>query len=109
VYTLGEAARASGKSKPTIAKATGRLSAARSEDGTYQIDEAELHRVYPMTGQVNSHLLRSLTPGETGFTGVNPATAAASELSGRRSRSNGKRRFAICAPGSILRPRNAVG
>jgi hypothetical protein len=82
MYTLGEAARASGKSKPTIAKAiqTGRLSAARGEDGTYQIDEAELHRVYPITGWVNGYLLRSHTPGETGFTGGNPATTAASEL-----------------------------
>jgi hypothetical protein len=82
VYTLGEAARASGKSKPTIAKAirTGRLSAARGEDGTYQIDEAELHRVYPITGWVNGHLLRSHTPGATGFTGGSPATTAASEL-----------------------------
>ena len=82
MYTLGEAARASGKSKPTIAKAirTGRLSATRSENGTYQIDEAELHRVYPITGWVNGHLLRSHTPGEIEFTGGNSATTAASEL-----------------------------
>jgi hypothetical protein len=75
VYTLGEAARASGKSKPTIAKAirTGRISAVRAEDGTYQIDESELHRVYPMIGQLNGKVLRSLTPGDTGITGDNPA------------------------------------
>jgi hypothetical protein len=73
VYTLGEAARASGKSKPTIAKAirTGRISAIRSDDGSYQIDEAELHRVYPMTGQVNGNIFRSLTPRETGVDGGN--------------------------------------
>lgn len=82
VYTLGEAARATGKSKPTIAKAirTGRLSAARGHDGSYQIDEAELYRVYPVNEQVNGNPLRSLTPGETGFTGSNLATTAASEL-----------------------------
>ena len=76
VYTLGEAARASGKSKPTIAKAirTGKISAVRVEDGSYQIDESELHRVYPMTGPPNGKILQSLTPGDTGITGGNPAT-----------------------------------
>jgi hypothetical protein len=56
VYTLGEAARASGKSKSTIAKAvkSGRVSAVRGDDGSYQIDPAELHRVYPLTGAQNS-------------------------------------------------------
>lgn len=48
MYTLGQAARAAGKSKATISKAVraGRISAARGSDGTYQIDPAELHRVY---------------------------------------------------------------
>jgi hypothetical protein len=48
-YTLGQAARAVGKSKPTIARAiqTGRISATRRDDGSYEIDAAELHRVYP--------------------------------------------------------------
>ena len=55
MYTLGEAARASGKSKSTIAKAvkSGRISAARGIGGDYQIDPAELHRVYPATGGPN--------------------------------------------------------
>src|SRR6185369_6775676 len=46
VYTLGEAARASGKGKSTIAKAikSGRISATRDPDGSYRIDPAELHR-----------------------------------------------------------------
>src|SRR5215469_16749139 len=61
VYTLGEAARASGKSKSTIAKAikTGRLSALRGDEGSYQIDPAELHRVYPVTGATNGSGARS--------------------------------------------------
>jgi hypothetical protein len=48
-YTLGEAARATGKSKPTLARAikNGMISAARRENGSYEIDPAELHRVYP--------------------------------------------------------------
>ena len=63
MYTLGEAARASGKSKPTIAKAikTGRVSAIRQPDGSYQIDPAELHRVYPMTGKPAGNGLQSDT------------------------------------------------
>ncbi|MDQ1850773.1 hypothetical protein Q9299_20960 [Gemmobacter fulvus] len=50
-YTLGEAARATGKSKATISKAikSGRISAHKDETGTFQIDPSELHRVYPPT------------------------------------------------------------
>ena len=49
VYTLGEAARATGKSKATISKAikNGRVSARKDETGTFHIDPSELHRVYP--------------------------------------------------------------
>jgi hypothetical protein len=50
-YTLGEAAKATGKSKATISKAikVGRISAMKGETGAFQIDPAELHRVYPPT------------------------------------------------------------
>lgn len=49
VYTLGEAAKATGKSKATISKAikSGRISAQKGETGTFHIDPSELHRVYP--------------------------------------------------------------
>ena len=48
-YTLGEAARATGKSKPTIQRAIKKniISAVQNADGSYAIDPAELHRVYP--------------------------------------------------------------
>jgi hypothetical protein len=48
-YTLGAAAKATGKSKTAIQKsiASGRLSATKDETGQWQIDPAELHRVYP--------------------------------------------------------------
>jgi hypothetical protein len=51
-YTLGQAAKASGRSKATIHRAvkSGRLSAARSDTGGWLIDPAELHRVYPASG-----------------------------------------------------------
>jgi excisionase family DNA binding protein len=48
-YTLGEAAKATGKSKMTIQRAikSGRMSASRRDDDTYDIDPSELHRVFP--------------------------------------------------------------
>lgn len=51
VYTLGEAAKATGKSKATISKAikSGRISAEKGETGAFKIDPSELHRVYPVT------------------------------------------------------------
>jgi hypothetical protein len=50
-YTLGQAAKATGKGKTTIANAIekGRLSAQKDDLGQYKIDAAELHRVYPLT------------------------------------------------------------
>jgi septal ring factor EnvC (AmiA/AmiB activator) len=48
-YSLKQAATASGKSKPTILRAiqSGKVSAEKDEQGEWQIDPAELHRVYP--------------------------------------------------------------
>ncbi len=48
-YTLGQAAKATGKQKSTLLDAIrkGRISAAKDDFGRYQIDPAELHRVYP--------------------------------------------------------------
>src|SRR3954453_1958950 len=48
-YTLGEAAKACGKSKPTILQAirNNKLSATRDSFNRWQIDPAELFRVYP--------------------------------------------------------------
>ena len=49
--TLTEATEMTGKSKSTLTRAivSGKLAATRSEDGkTYQVDESELARVYPL-------------------------------------------------------------
>lgn len=48
-YTLGDAAKATGKSKTTLHRAikSGRISASKAEDGSYSIEPAELHRVFP--------------------------------------------------------------
>jgi hypothetical protein len=50
-YTLGQAAKATGKQKSTLLDAirSGKISAVKDEHGHYQIDPAELHRVYPPT------------------------------------------------------------
>jgi hypothetical protein len=64
-YTLGQAARAVGKSKPTIARAiqTGRLSASRTDSGTFVIDPAELHRVFQVAGN-GAGTMKQTVPGE---------------------------------------------
>lgn len=49
-YTLGQAAKATRKSKTTIQRAVakGLISAEKGRNGEYQIDPAELHRVFPL-------------------------------------------------------------
>ena len=50
MYSLKQAADAVGRGKPAILKAIkgGRISAHKDPNGQWQIDPAELHRVYPM-------------------------------------------------------------
>lgn len=69
-HSLGTAATATGKSKTTIHRAikSGKLSAFRRDDGTFEIDPAELHRVFePVTGGVtsNTDLEQSVTANVT--------------------------------------------
>jgi hypothetical protein len=54
VFSLRTAALQAGTSKSTILRAikAGRLSAGRTADGGYEIDPAELSRVYPPTQQL---------------------------------------------------------
>lgn len=49
-YSLSEAAKATGRNKTTIQRAikAGKISATTNADGTYSIDPAELHRVFPV-------------------------------------------------------------
>jgi len=48
-YTLATAANACGLNKSTVFRAikAGKISATRNEHGEWQIDPAEMHRVYP--------------------------------------------------------------
>jgi|TARA_R100000687_G_scaffold77515_1_gene70122 hypothetical protein len=58
-YTLGEAAKATGKAKTTIQRAvkSGKISASKSASGAYDIEPSELHRVFPVT--VAQHDIRN--------------------------------------------------
>ncbi len=64
--SLGQAAVAVGRSKPTLQRAikNGRLSAGRNEDGSYHIDESELARIYPEQWR-NRYVAGTLKQAET--------------------------------------------
>lgn len=66
-YTLGEAAKAAGFSKPTLSRAikNGKLSAKRLDDGSYSIDPAELERWKDANGHRNGSVKRIATSPET--------------------------------------------
>ncbi len=69
--TLGKAAKAAGISKPSLSAAIkkGRVSASKNEKGHYEIDPAELFRVYPPKGkdelEANSEPLPPTNPQKT--------------------------------------------
>lgn len=67
-HTLGQAAKATGSSKSTLRRAIegGRLSATRRDDGSYEIDPAELHRVFPRHSADTAEMARSDTASDTG-------------------------------------------
>ncbi|MFP5510971.1 MAG: helix-turn-helix domain-containing protein [Alphaproteobacteria bacterium] len=70
-YTLGDAAKATGKSKTTVHRAikSGKISAAKVDDGSYSIDPAELHRVFPpVTGATPKVSLQRNAPEQHGNT-----------------------------------------
>jgi predicted RNase H-like nuclease (RuvC/YqgF family) len=68
MYTLGQAAKATGKAKSSISAAIkdGTISAKRNEDGSYIIDPAELHRVFPPASSPNSAAEHRLDDSEQG-------------------------------------------
>src|SRR4051812_36933820 len=67
VYSLREAAAAAGKGKPAILKAiqSGKISAKKDEFGAWQIEPAELHRVYPPVSRETVSEPGSKKPEET--------------------------------------------
>ena len=83
-FTLGEAAKQAGVSKPTLSKAikTGRLSAERQPDGSYRIQPAELFRVYPPETHGNGLARSEFDERETG----NDNRLVGDEVAGLRER-----------------------
>ncbi|MCP5006730.1 MAG: hypothetical protein GY941_22715 [Planctomycetes bacterium] len=73
MLTLGQAAKEVGLSKTAISNAIkkGRLSAKRKESGAYEIDPAELFRVYPPKGSSNGQELMNVDPVKSQVSGVN--------------------------------------
>ena len=68
--SANQAAKAVGKSVPTITRAikNGKLSATILDGGGYEIDPAELHRVWPpvtVKDDTQPQMLGSVTPSET--------------------------------------------
>ncbi len=65
--TLGQAAKEAGKSKATISKyiKKGKLSVVSKDSSGYEIDPAELFRVFPKSEQVNTKSEQSQTPIKT--------------------------------------------
>ena len=73
-YTLGEAAKAVGKSKTTLHRAikSGKISASKADDGSYVIEPAELHRLFPSVtaGTADAPLLRNDTEQQSNTLGT---------------------------------------
>lgn len=66
-FTLGQAAKEAGKSKGTISKyiKLGKLSYVKKDGNKYQIDPAELFRVFPKKKQETAQNERMETPANT--------------------------------------------
>lgn len=78
-YSLAQAAKAVDRTKPALLSAIqkGRISAKKNALGQWEIDPAELHRVYPLVKQELSEIERDLTGVE------NENTAKIRELQAR--------------------------
>jgi len=70
VFTMGQAAKEAGVSKATLSRAikSGKLSASRNDKNGWDIDPAELFRVYPRNtdnGSGNGGMKQTVTPDTT--------------------------------------------
>ena len=63
-YTLGTAAKATGKSKTTISRAiqAGKITAEKDAHGAYRITADELHRLYPPVSRNDAAEPSNVTP-----------------------------------------------
>ena len=95
-YSIGQAAKATGRSKATIHRAIqgGKISAVRNEaSGAMQIDPAELHRIFPPVSEQskNGELRQSGTVAETADTAMLRALLEQERQERERERQDGTR------------------
>lgn len=86
MLTMGEAAKQAGISKATLSRAikNGRVSATRNDKGGWDVDPAELFRVYPRNGATvaaNGSMKRDATPAAT----AHETPALQAEIEGLRA------------------------
>lgn len=82
-YSLSEAAKATGKNKTTIQRAikNGKISAAKGDSGSYEIEPSELHRVFPpVTAQRDAQHSQSNDTQQSTFGSINSNLARVLEL-----------------------------
>lgn len=82
-YSLSEAAKATGKNKTTIQRAikNGKISAAKGDSGSYEIEPSELHRVFPpVTAQRDAQHPKSNDTQQGTFGSINSNLARVLEL-----------------------------
>ena len=95
-YSLLEAAKATGRNKTTIQRAikNGKISAVKNDSGAYEIDPAELHRVFPpVAAQRNAQHPQSNDTQQNKSTSINSkldyVLELEKELAVARERANG--------------------
>lgn len=95
-YSLSEAAKATGKNKTTIQRAikSGKISAHKGDGGSYEIDPAELHRIFPpyvAQRDAQHHQSNDTQQGEIApnNNGLNRVVELEKELAVARERANG--------------------
>jgi chromosome segregation ATPase len=81
-YTLSEAATATGKNKATIQRAikNGKMSAPKGENGSYEIDPSELHRVFQPVAQRASQRGEATTRNTAHQVGLPPDFSALQQI-----------------------------
>ena len=91
-FTVGTAAKETGKAKSTISRyiSKGKISAVKTKGGSYEIDAAELFRVFPRVERSNSsgnsQMERSATHKNADETGVLKAKLEALQEERERER-----------------------
>jgi excisionase family DNA binding protein len=80
-YTLATAAAACGVNKSTILRAikAGKISAVRDEHGQWQVEPAELHRVYPPVATPGTDATRRYVPADAATLALADQRAALAE------------------------------